>query len=65
MSTGEIPRPEAPTRRRRESEQFSAWCELEFERRANSDEAFDERAYRRAMALVVERLRALEAEEQS
>lgn len=44
------------------SEDFSAFCEAEFERRLNSGEAFDERRYRQAMGLVLERLTQLEEE---
>jgi len=42
------------------SEDFAAFCEAEFERRLNAGEDFDERAYRRAMELVIERLVRLE-----
>ncbi|MCB1775277.1 MAG: hypothetical protein KDI88_16815, partial [Gammaproteobacteria bacterium] len=38
------------------SEDFAAYCEAEFERRLNAGQEFDERAYRRAMELVIERL---------
>lgn len=42
------------------SEDFAAYCEAEFERRLNAGQEFDERAYRRAMELVIERLIRLE-----
>jgi hypothetical protein len=44
------------------SEEFMAYCEAEFERRLNSGEAFDETLYRRAMDMVVDRLRGQEEE---
>ena len=47
------------------SEEFSAYCEAEFERRLNSGEAFDEPQYRQAMDMVLERLIRLEEEGQS
>jgi hypothetical protein len=45
---------------RRPSEEFTDYCEAEFERRLNSGESFDETAYRKAMAMVLERLVTLE-----
>lgn len=47
------------------SEEFVAYCEAEFERRLNSGESFDESQYRQAMAMVLERLTALEEEGRS
>ena len=47
------------------SEEFVAYCEAEFERRLNSGESFDEAQYRHAMAMVLERLTALEQEVRS
>ena len=47
------------------SEEFVAYCEAEFERRLNSGESFDESQYRHAMAMVLERLTALEEESRS
>lgn len=44
------------------SDDFSAFCEAEFERRLNAGEAFDERLYRKAMHLVLDRLKQLEEE---
>ena len=44
------------------SEEFTAYCEAEFERRLNSGEDFDEAGYRNAMDLVVQKLKLLEAE---
>ena len=45
------------------SEEFSAYCEAEFERRLNSGDSFDEALYRRAMMLVLDRLSRLEEED--
>jgi hypothetical protein len=42
------------------SEEFAAYCEAEFERRLNSGEGYDEASYRRAMDMVLDRLRRLE-----
>ena len=47
------------------SEEFAAFCEAEFERRLNSEEAFDEAQYRKAMAMVLDRLTRLEYEGRS
>ena len=44
------------------SEEFSAYCEAEFERRLNSGTNFDEALYRKAMAMVLDRLGRLENE---
>ncbi len=44
------------------SEAFQGYCEAVFERRRNSEEEFDEEAYREAMELALARLRALEEE---
>ena len=45
------------------SEEFSAFCETEFERRLNSGQEFDEALYRKAKDMVIERLVRLEREE--
>lgn len=53
----------APTQNpgvKKPSEEFSAYCEAEFERRLNSGEGFDERLYRKAMTMVLDRLLQLE-----
>lgn len=47
------------------SEEFSAYCEAEFERRLNSGEVFDEPQYRKAMSMVLDRLARLEYEGRS
>jgi len=44
------------------SEEFTAYCEAEFERRLNSGEDFNETLYRRAMTIVLDRLTRLEEE---
>jgi hypothetical protein len=54
--------PRLPPGTSKPSEEFSAYCEAEFERRLNSGETFDEAAYRAAQQLVLERLVALEQE---
>jgi len=47
------------------SQEFTAYCESEFERRLNSGSDFDEHQYRKAMALVNDKLDAIERESQS
>lgn len=47
---------------KRPSEEFVAYCEAEFERRLNSGAGFDEPLYRKAMAMVLDRLERLEQE---
>ncbi|MCB1723806.1 MAG: hypothetical protein KDJ39_08940 [Gammaproteobacteria bacterium] len=44
------------------SDEFKAYCEAEFERRLNSGESFDEPLYRKAMAMVLDRLDRLQQE---
>ncbi len=44
------------------SEDFSAYCEAEFERRLNSGNEFDEVSYRRAKDMVMKKLLLLEEE---
>lgn len=44
------------------SEEFENYCEAVFERRRNSEDEFDETAYREAMELALARLRQLEDE---
>lgn len=56
------PAPSRHTGINKPSEEFAAFCEAEFERRLNSGEAFDGQAYRKAMAMVLERLVRLEEE---
>lgn len=50
---------------RKPSEEFSAYCEAEFERRLNSGEKFQEARYRKAMAMVLDRLIQMERKGQS
>lgn len=45
------------------SEEFTLYCEAEFERRLSSGEDFDVAAYREAMELVIIRLKLLETED--
>ena len=47
------------------SEEFAAYCEAEFERRLNSGALFNETQYRKAMAMVLDRLTRLEEEGKS
>lgn len=47
------------------SQEFAAYCEAEFERRQNSGADFDEHLYRKAMALVMDKLANLEGEVRS
>ena len=42
------------------SQEFTAYCESEFERRLNSGSDFDEHQYRKAMMLVKDKLEVLE-----
>lgn len=59
------PAPKKQTALKKPSEEFSAYCEAEFERRLNSGETFDETLYRKAMAMVLDRLGRLENEGRS
>lgn len=56
---------EQPSGAKAPSEEFSAYCEAEFERRLNSGETFDERHYRQAKEMVLDRLIRLEEEGRS
>ncbi|OOZ37096.1 hypothetical protein [Solemya velesiana gill symbiont] len=44
------------------SQDFTDYCEAEFERRRNSGEPIEEDEYREAMEMTLRRLRALEDE---
>jgi hypothetical protein len=59
------PGPKTKPAIKKPSEEFSAYCEAEFERRLNSGEVFDEPQYRKAMAMVLDRLTRLEYEGRS
>jgi hypothetical protein len=59
------PEPMKKTALKKPSEEFSAYCEAEFERRLNSGETFDETLYRKAVAMVIDRLERLENEGRS
>ncbi len=59
------PAPKKETAVKKPSEEFSAYCEAEFERRLNSGETFDEALYRKAMAMVLDRLGRIENEGRS
>ena len=62
MAATEGPGPKTTPGIMKPSAEFAAYCEAEFERRLNSGEPFDEDLYRRAMALVLDRLTRLEVE---
>jgi predicted secreted protein len=65
MAATDGPRPSKNTVVKKPSEEFSAYCEAEFERRLNSGEAFDEAQYRKAMSMVLDRLIRMEGEGRS
>ena len=50
------------TSSRSPSEEFTAYCEAEFERRLNSGDDFDQARYEKARDLVLDRLQRLESE---
>ena len=59
MSDQEVPND--PVQASTPSQEFTAYCEAEFERRLNSGSDFDEAQFRKAMSLVVDKLAAHEA----
>jgi hypothetical protein len=65
MAASDGPRPGKNPSVKKPSEEFSAYCEAEFERRLNSGEVFDEARYRKAMSMVLDRLMRIEAEGRS
>ena len=65
MAATDGPRPSKNTAVKKPLEEFSAYCEAEFERRLNSGEAFDEAQYRKAMSMVLDRLIRMEGEGRS
>lgn len=65
MAATDGPGPKQKSAVKKPSEEFSAYCEAEFERRLNSGEVFDETRYRKAMAMVLDRLTRLEHEGRS
>lgn len=62
MSEAESSTASSPSENKTPSQEFALFCEAEFERRLNSGNDFDEQQYRRAMDLVMEKLRRLEDE---
>ena len=62
MAATEGPGPKKNPTVKKPSEEFSTYCEAEFERRLNSGEVFDEAQYRKAMGMVLDRLSRLEHE---
>ena len=65
MAATDGPRPDKHPAVKKPSEEFSAYCEAEFERRLNSGEVFDEALYRKAMSMVLDRLIRIEGEGRS
>ena len=61
MSSDGKTKPLGNSRLRGPVEEFSAYCEGEFERRRNSGEPFDEAGYREAMQAALHKLRRLGA----
>lgn len=55
----------SPPGTKKPSEEFVVYCEAEFERRLNSGEPFDEKTYRVAMDMALEKLQRLEEEGES
>jgi len=45
------------------SQEFSAYCDSELERRVNSGKGFDEHQFKKAMELVMTKLEKLEQEQ--
>lgn len=56
MSSDGESKPLSNSRLRGPVEEFSAYCEGEFERRRNSGEPFDEESYREAMKMALQKL---------
>lgn len=65
MAANDGPGPDEHAVVKKPSQEFSSYCEAEFERRLNSGEAFDEARYRKAMNMVLDRLLKLEDEVRS
>lgn len=65
MTATDGPGPKKSAAVRKPSEEFAAFCEAEFERRLNSGEELDEAQYRKAMAMVLDRLTRMEYEGRS
>lgn len=63
MAKKKSERPLGAARLRNPEQEFTSYCEAEFERRRSSDEPFDEAAYREAMAMTLEKLRAIAGKE--
>ncbi len=63
MSSDGESKPLSNSRLRGPVEEFSAYCEGEFERRRNTGEPFDEEGYREAMQLALHKLQKLGAPE--
>jgi len=65
MAATDGARPDKNPTVKKPSEEFSTYCEAEFERRLNSGEVFDEAQYRKAMSMVLDRLIRQEVEGRS
>ena len=61
MARKKSERPLSAARLQSPQQEFTGYCEAEFERRRSSDTPFDETAYREAMAMVLEKLQAIAA----
>ena len=62
MSESQAIKPLSTSELQGPTQDFSTYCEAEFERRRNSQEPFNEADYREAMALAVSKLKSLEDE---
>jgi hypothetical protein len=59
MARKKSDRPLSAARLGSPEQEFTRYCEGEFESRCSSDTPFDEPAYREAMAMVLEKLQAI------
>lgn len=62
MSASKASRANVKIGTKKPSEEFADFCEAEYERRLNMGETIDERRYRNAMSVVIDRLVRLEDE---
>jgi hypothetical protein len=44
---------------------FAEFCDVEFERRRNSDDAFEEKAYHEAMEIILRKLNGVKEQDNS
>lgn len=59
MAKKKSERPLGAARLQSPEQEFTSFCEAEFERRRSSDSPFDETAYREAMVMALEKLQAI------